>query len=439
MPASDSAASTLADLGQRTSRLSLTMAWWSVCSAMFYIFVAASLAINFGSRNAIAGMLIAVVVYAVVNYPLVRYAARTGASTSLVSRLVFGARGGVIATILLGLTAVYYAVFEGSVLAVAATKVFGSLSYPMASFLLVAYSAPLVIGSVQTFLSRLNGALLPLYLVGLSLLVILAASRYGVTSRWLELGGHPLSWFGVWQCVASYLGIWVLMMVTIDFARLARPEDERYHALFNFGAPFYLVAFVLNGLAGMFLVGTVQLASVTELSVVDATILVLGGAGALAFIWATQTRINCTNLHVAVTNLQAVVETTSTMRLPKWVYVILIAVTVFGLMCATNVFSTLLVALQYQSVFITAWVGVVLPFVLKDSRTPSQIGAALSGARGIEAGNVGAWVAGTACGLLVMHLPGGYATLAGLSSFLVAGAVQLVSSGKRVAGPITAR
>ena len=41
----------------RMGRLSLTMAWWAVCSAMFYIVVGASLALSYGTRNALIGML----------------------------------------------------------------------------------------------------------------------------------------------------------------------------------------------------------------------------------------------------------------------------------------------------------------------------------------------------------------------------------------------
>ena len=49
------------------------------------------------------------------------------------------------------------------------------------------------------------------------------------------------------------MGVWILMMFTYDYARFGKVEDADYHARFNFGAQFYLVAFLLNGLAGIFL------------------------------------------------------------------------------------------------------------------------------------------------------------------------------------------
>src|SRR5262249_51379175 len=166
VPAADSSATHPATAAERIGKASLAMAWWSLCSAMFYIFVAASLAINFGSANAIAGMFIAVAIFAAVNYPLVRHAIRTGLSTLLLSRLIFGKQGAVLATALLGLTAIYYAVFEGSVLAITVTKAAPTIGYLAACSIVVAFGAPPVIGSVQTFLSRFNAILLPIYLGG---------------------------------------------------------------------------------------------------------------------------------------------------------------------------------------------------------------------------------------------------------------------------------
>ena len=103
----------------RMGRLSLTMAWWAVCSAMFYIVVGASLALSYGTRNALIGMLLSVLSYGLVNTVLSRFAMRSGLSVALFSRLLFGSTGACLATLIFFSTAIYYAVFEGSVIAVA--------------------------------------------------------------------------------------------------------------------------------------------------------------------------------------------------------------------------------------------------------------------------------------------------------------------------------
>jgi purine-cytosine permease-like protein len=84
----------------RMGRLSLTMAWWAVCSAMFYIVVGASLALSFGARNALIGMLLSVISYGLVNSVLSRFAIRSGLSVALFSRLLFGSTGACLATLI---------------------------------------------------------------------------------------------------------------------------------------------------------------------------------------------------------------------------------------------------------------------------------------------------------------------------------------------------
>lgn len=151
---------------QRMGKLSLSMAWWSVCSAMFYLVIAASLALAYGARNAIIGLVLSVVTYAAVNAVLVRHAIRTGLSVALFSRVLLGRSGASVATLIFFATAIYYAVFEGSVIAVALRE-YAGLSYPVAALVVVVYSVALIFGSIQNWLDRFNGVLLPFYLLGL--------------------------------------------------------------------------------------------------------------------------------------------------------------------------------------------------------------------------------------------------------------------------------
>ncbi len=145
---------------QRMGRLPLTMAWWSVCSAMFYLVIAASLALAYGARNAIIGLVLSVVAYAAVNAVLVRHAIRTGLSVSLFSRILLGRSGAAVATLIFFATAIYYAVFEGSVIAVALRE-YAGISYPLAALVVAVYSVALIFGSIQNWLDKFNGVLLP--------------------------------------------------------------------------------------------------------------------------------------------------------------------------------------------------------------------------------------------------------------------------------------
>jgi purine-cytosine permease-like protein len=77
----------------RMRKFALTMTWWSLCSAMVYLTIGASLPLFYGTANALIGMILSVLVYSVVNFVLTRYAIKTGLSVSLFSRVIFGSAG----------------------------------------------------------------------------------------------------------------------------------------------------------------------------------------------------------------------------------------------------------------------------------------------------------------------------------------------------------
>lgn len=386
----------------RMSAPSLTMAWWSICSAMFFIFVAAVLAVQYGTVNAILGMLLAVPCFSFIAGIMARRALRTGQGCFLMVRTLFGEKGQLLATLVLFAAAVYYAVFEGSVLAVAATKVLPGLGYGAACALVVAYSVCLVFGSVQQWLNKFNGALLPLYLGGLLLIVALTVRRHGYSNEWLALGP---SWgstpTGLWHCFVAYFGLLGLTLSTADFARFGKKQDERYHTRVTFGSPFYLVTFVLNGLVGIFVVGSVQLPQVTETSVVDACLQILGGAAGLLFVWVSQTRINTANYYLSTINMQAFVLQCTGRLLPRSLSAILIGIAVLVLMLATNVLSYILAALALQGVVLVAWIGVALAHAFDRSAEDGQIESA-DDASDLRRRALAAWVVGIVVGLVLL-------------------------------------
>lgn len=359
----DSATHPIAD-SARSTRGSLTMAWWGVCSALFYIFLAATLAVAYGTVNTIIAMVLTTITYGLINSVLSRSAIGNGLSVSLFSRVLFGRAGALLATAIFFLTAIYYAVFEGSVISVAASEVVGGLSYGWACVIVVALAVPMVFGSVQKFLDKLNGILLPFYVLGLIAAVVATVVTYGYSNAWLTYapeGGAPGD--GWVSAYIGYMGVWILMMFTVDYARFGRKRDVRYHARINFGVPFYVMTFLVNGLVGIFLITSGEVATVSETGVVDQLIAVLGGVLALLFIWVTQTRINTANFYLATVNMQAFFEKLG-VRLRKWIWAIVVGVVVLIMMRATDVFSYILAALNYQGIFVTAWVGIAVTHVL---------------------------------------------------------------------------
>lgn len=409
---------------QRMNRMPLTMAWWSVCSAMFYLVVSASLALAYGSINAIIGLVLSVVAFAAVNAVLVRHAIGTGLSVSLFSRILLGRTGAAIATLIFFATAIYYAVFEGSVIALA-LKEYAGLAYPVAALIVVVYSVVLIFGSIQNWLDKFNGVLLPFYLIGLLAAVVLAVAEYGYSNAWLKLGpegGAPAS--GWWDCCVAFMGVWILMMYTYDYARFGKSEDREFHARINFGAPFYLVAFLLNGLIGIFLAASLPTdGGVTEVSVVLALIKLMGFAG-LAFVWISQTRINTANYYLAAVNMESFAQTAFGLRLPKVVWACVVGAITYVLMMA-DVFSYILQALAYQGIFVVAWVAIALVHIMTEGRAGlehDRVSFGLSNTRAVNPAGLGAWLVASVIGLGLHFAGGGLATFSAPATFVAAAA-----------------
>ncbi|WP_244507305.1 purine-cytosine permease family protein [Paracoccus sanguinis] len=413
----------------------LTMAWWSVCSAMFYLVVSASLALAYGSVNAIIGLVLSVIAYAAVNAVLVRHAIRTGLSVSLFSRILLGQTGAAVATLIFFATAIYYAVFEGSVIALALQS-YAGIAYPVAALIVVVYSVLLIFGSIQNWLDKFNGVLLPFYLIGLLSAVVLAISKYGYSDAWLKLGpagGAPAT--GWWNCFVAFMGVWILMMFTYDYARFGRDEDREYHAKVNFGAPFYLVAFLLNGLVGIFLAASLPTeGGVTEVSVVLALIQLMGFAG-LAFVWISQTRINTANYYLAAVNMESFAQTAFRLRLPKVVWACVVGVIAYVLMLA-DVFHYILQALAYQGIFVVAWVAIALVHIVTEGRGGVDHDAThfrLRDTPAVNPAGLGAWIAASVLGL-ILHLAGGaLGSFSAPATFVAAGAAYALLRGRQAA------
>ncbi|WP_449433409.1 purine-cytosine permease family protein [Pseudomonas putida] len=390
----------------RMSKVSLTMAWWGICSAMFWLVVCATLAMTFGSKNAIIGLLLSVVTYTAINGVISRYAIKTGLSVALFSRVLFGRTGAALATLIFFATATYYSVFEGSVIAIAIAQYVSALSLNQAYLLVVLYSVALIFGSVQNWMDKLNGVLLPFYLIGLVALVATAIGEYGYSSAWLQMGpaSGPVE-NGWWDCFSYFMGVWILMMYTWDYARFGRKEDARYHGRFNFGLPFYTFTFLINGLVGIFLAGTIPTpGGLTEVSVVMAIIELMGIWG-LLFVWISQTRINSANFFLAATNMQSFFGRLGLARVPYSVWAIALGVLVYALM-RLNVFDYILQALAYQSIFVVAWVAIALAHILSPKYTQlfqGRIEYELERVNAFNPCGLGAWLFAAGLGILLLN------------------------------------
>ncbi|MFT5708767.1 MAG: hypothetical protein ACI9ES_003071 [Oceanospirillaceae bacterium] len=415
----------------RMSKISLTMAWWALCSAMIWLLISATLAMSYGTKNAIMGLVLSVFTYGIINSVISKYAIKTGLSVGLFSRKVYGHVGELLATGIFATIAIYYCVFEGSVIAVAIQHYFSHLELWHAYLIVLLYSVPLVFGGVGQWLDKLNGILLPFYYIGLFAAVALTVSQYGYTNEWLNMGppGAQLDG-GWWSCYSYFMGLWVLMMYTWDYARFGKKKDTKYHSKFNFGIPFYLCTFLLNGVIGIYLVATIPSEeALSEISIVLALLKLMGFMG-LVFIWISQTRINTANFQMATVNLQSFLYRIFKVKLSKITVAILVGVVVFLLML-TNIFSFILQALAYQSIFVVSWVVIALTYIFihrKEVHCEKKVTASLE-QKNVKICGVIAWAGSSLVGVVMLNTSGGLSQYASLGTIIVAVIVYYILQG----------
>jgi hypothetical protein len=390
----------------RSSRLSLSMAWGSMVSAMFWVYMGALIAAAVGTTDAVIGIALTCVAYGGINFVLTRYAIRTGLTVALLSRRLFGYLGAALAPLIFAATTLYYGVFEGSIVSNALRSYFGGGDIRLWYLAVVLYSIPLIIGGVRTWMDRFNGALLPFYVIGMIALVIWAGTQH-TPSLDIADPGVDLAAPGWLWAFTTYMGVWILMMYTVDFARFGKPQDETYHSAVTFGVPFYLVTYLGNGLVGIFLAATVPGvlggAGITETGIVDGVISTMGVAG-LLLIFVSQTRINTANLYLASTNLEAFCSRVFKIQVPRYAYAIACGVLVY-LMMLTDVLSYILRALNWQGVFVVAWVAIALTHIAlkrNEHETPEFRPGRLRSATPA----VAVWIVASVIGICLVELGG---------------------------------
>ncbi|MCE0762640.1 thiamine permease [Pseudonocardia kujensis] len=381
----------------------MALAWSSVMAAMFWVVVAAGASLVVGTRQALIGLVAAVLVHGGICIVMSRTAASTGLTVGLFSRALFGYRGAAVATLALALTGTWFAVFEGSVLAVAAQAEFGGpvqLWYAVVTVCAIG----LALGGVRVWLEKVNALLLPVFAVGLVVTVVWSTVAYGYDSAWLTAEAQtPTRMAGPgWLFVfAIYMGVFSNMLYTFDFARMGRVQDSRRNGLHTFGFTFYFFTILVNGAVGIYLVHTLPLADVSESGLVQGIVKLMGVVG-LLFIVATQTKINTANFYVGSTNFQSFFSRTFGLNLSRTVWVIVVGVVSFGVMIL-NIFSFINTWLAYQGTILVAWVGIALVFVVARRRVGLPAFEFRPGrVPGVNPAGLTAWIVSSGVGIVLI-------------------------------------
>ena len=389
------------------TRGSLSMAWYGVASAMFFVYIGAALAVAYGTKDALIGLALTIIAYGVINRILSKYAINNRTTVALFSRTILGTAGSAIATIIFALVAIYYAVFEGSIVAYAFQVAFGGEMWVW-YLVVVAYSTPLILGGARRFLDKLNGWLLPVYIGGMVAAVIWAGVQYGFTDTWLtqqpESGlavvmGGP-GWLATF---AAYMGVWIMMMFTMDYAALGKRKDTKFHQRWSFGWLFYVLAYGFSALVGIFLTFTIPGLEASETGIAGGIVSMMGILG-LIVVFVSQTRINTANYYLGAANLKSFGERVFRIKMPNLVWVLTSSVIIFLLMLLPIV-KYILLALAWQGVLVTAWVAIAVTHILITRGRREEHGL-LADEHYRKFNNSGliAWVIATLTGIIMLQL-----------------------------------
>lgn len=400
-------------------RWSLSMAFYGVASAMFFVYIGAAMAMAYGTTNALIGIALTILAYGVINRVLSKYAINNRTTVALFSRTILGSAGSAIATIIFALVAIYYAVFEGSIVAYAFQTAFGGESW-MWYLVVVAYSTPLILGGARKFIDKLNGWLLPLYVGGLIAAVIWAGAQYGFTDAWLAhqgAGAMPFAMGGPgWLATfAGYMGVWIMMMFTVDYAALGKRKDTKFHQNFTFGWLFYVLAYGFSAVVGIFLTFTIPGMEVSETGVAGGIVQMMGILGLLV-VFVSQTRINTANYYLGAANLKSFGERVFRIKMPNTAWILVSSLIIFLLMLLPIV-KYILLALAWQGVLVTAWVAIATTHILITRGKSQEHGMLPDNLYG-RFNNSGliAWIVGTLIGLAMLQLGTINPDLAGLGA-----------------------
>ena len=206
------------------------------------------------------------------------------------------------------------------------------------------------------------------------------------------------------------------MLFTFDYARFGKQEDSNYHARVNFGMPFYLLTFLINGIVGIYLVASIpQDAALSEVSVV-LSILKLLGIWGLLFVWITQTRINTDNFYLASVNMQSFFSELLNIKAVKFFWSCIVGGIVYLLMLV-DVFSYLLQALAYQGVFVVAWVGIALAHILVNNS--EEANSLIESDNRFNKVGLSAWLISTIVGIVMMNSGASIASFSAPITFVV--------------------
>lgn len=329
-------------------------------TAAIFLVLPAQLAGQFGLKNALLGMFVAMLIQTSLNYTLVKSASRTGLGSAFMSRgLALGFKGSAWTQVIYGASWLIFFATEGQILGDSLTAAFGvpsGVSYCIVGAAFI----PLVLYGMG-FMARFQKWTFYIYLIGLVALLWKVFTSPNVGSIIVsEFSAHNegFGWVPFLGVIAAYMGI--IGNVTLGHADIGRlgannkslTKGAKNGPLWLSLIPYSLAAYVIFGCFGLLFWLVTQ-----DTNPGSNFVTLLGFSGFLLII-VTQLRINLLNAYsgsISVSNFFSqykILPGRST-----WAIIVVIVGTI---MMFGDILGNLSLILTFQGVFLISWVGVIL-------------------------------------------------------------------------------
>jgi purine-cytosine permease-like protein len=354
----DFALESVPENGARTRIESLFSVCLGIPTALVFLSTGASLRAAFGMNNLLIGAAIVTAVVSVAGFVLTIAASLSGLDSDLLSIVAgFGTRGSAITSLIYSANFVVLFSLEDQIIANALLEQYPGL-HRWAILISLGACTVVVTWFGIKLISILMWVTLPIFGVCFAVLIFWLQTH---TARQGAMIGskYSVSLSGVCSVVAVLMAFVVNATVAADVGRFL-PYRRRIAGAISLGVVLQVISFFGSMMLGAWLVDRLRIGTDPGIYLVE----VLGVLG-LVYVVVSQVRINVINLYAGSLSLSNFFARSIGFRPGRHAWVLVLALLGTAL-AMTDVYEKLLAVLTFESVFVTAWVAVLVTYLLRN-------------------------------------------------------------------------
>ncbi|MCR8644592.1 cytosine permease [Paenibacillus sp. N1-5-1-14] len=329
----------------RKGWLSMSLVWIAIGIDLSAMFLGAELGAGMNLTDSLAATLIGSVILGLIGALCAYVGAKTGLSTAMISRFLFGNRGALVVSIVLGIFSLGWfgvqAGFFASNMQTAFQQLWGiDLSLGLLSFIGGMLMMSTAIWGYRS-IERLSIWSVPLLIIFIGIAVYTAISTHGTAAMWEPISSSPIP-FGI--AVSLVIGIFIVgTVLSPDIARWARTPKHAVMAAF--------VGFFVGN--SFMTIIAIVLSRIMDTSDLTNIFIMLGlGLPAIIVLTLAQWTTNTSNLYSASLGFSVVFK-----KVPKWLITVIAGV-VATMLAVFGIYDKFLSFLNVITMFVSPIGGI---------------------------------------------------------------------------------